>query len=58
MSDRLAIAATASVLMMSVYVLFGQGAVREPLGLGAPGSAISAALADITLPSRLLPAPR
>ena len=58
MSDRLAIAATASVLMMSVYVLFGQAAVREPIGKGAPDSAFSAALPDIALPGRLLPLPR
>ncbi len=34
MSDRLAIAATASVLMMSIYVLFGADAARVPLTAG------------------------
>jgi hypothetical protein len=32
MSDRLAISASLSVLMMSVYVLFGSDAVRVPFG--------------------------
>lgn len=41
MSDRLAISASMSVLMMSIYVLFGADAVRAPLGteqLSAPAS--------------------
>ena len=32
MSKQLAISATVSVLAMSVYVLFGADAAREPLG--------------------------
>jgi len=32
MSDRLAISATLSILMMSIYVLFGAHAARAPLG--------------------------
>jgi len=37
MTDRLAISASFSVLMMAIYVLFGDGVARVPL---APGSAI------------------
>lgn len=33
MSDRLAIAAALSVLMMSIYVLFGADAMRMPFAL-------------------------
>jgi hypothetical protein len=32
MSDRLAFSATLSVLMMTIYVLFGADASRMPLG--------------------------
>ena len=32
MSDRLAISATFSVLMMAIYVLFGANVERVPLG--------------------------
>ncbi|MCX7864310.1 MAG: hypothetical protein N2423_04625 [Novosphingobium sp.] len=32
MSDRLALSATLSVLMMSIYVLFGNGVARLPIG--------------------------
>lgn len=32
MSDRLAISASFSVLMMAIYVLFGQNVERVPLG--------------------------
>jgi hypothetical protein len=32
MSDRLAISATLSVLMMSLYVLFGNNVERAPIG--------------------------
>lgn len=41
MSDRLAVSASMSVLMMSIYVLFGTDAVRAPLRseqLDAPAS--------------------
>jgi len=40
MSDRLAISAAVSVLMMSIYVLFGGDAARMPLpgdGIDMPG---------------------
>ena len=32
MSDRLAVSATISVLMMSVYVLFGSDTAHAPIG--------------------------
>lgn len=32
MSDRLALSATFSVMMMALYVLFGTEAVRAPIG--------------------------
>lgn len=32
MSDRLAVSATLSVLMMTIYVLFSTDAARAPLG--------------------------
>lgn len=35
MSDRLAISATLSALMMSLYVLFGSDVPRVPLGISA-----------------------
>lgn len=47
MSERLAVSATLSVLMMSIYVLFGTEAARAPFGpqeltvpaaIAAPGS--------------------
>jgi hypothetical protein len=51
MSDRLAISAAFSVLMMSIYVLFGSDAARVPLAaerldapvtLSLPGLSVSA----------------
>lgn len=54
MSDRLAISATFSVLMMSLYVLFGTDAARVPFApaeMSRPAAvSVSAAL---TGPSRL-----
>jgi len=47
MSKQLAISATVSVLAMSVYVLFGADAAREPLG--AP---------SISIQSPALPTPQ
>lgn len=32
MSDRLALSATLSVMMMAIYVLFGTEAARAPIG--------------------------
>jgi len=55
MSDRLAVSASLSVLMMSTYVLFGSGAAHAPLGpeqLSAPHSASATGLAGN--PARLL----
>ena len=50
MSDRLAISASFSVLMMAMYVLFGNESVRVPFGpdqfeapLGQPSASIHAA---------------
>jgi hypothetical protein len=40
MSDRLAISATMSVLMMAVYVLFGANSARVPL----PGESLESPL--------------
>ena len=56
MSDRLAVSASMSVLMMVIYVLFGTDATRMPLG-PADGltSAISATAPGLpTNPGRLL----
>ncbi len=42
MSERLAVSATLSVLMMSIYVLFGTEAARTPFGpqeLSVPAAA-------------------
>jgi hypothetical protein len=59
MSDRLALSATMSVLMMAVYVLFGTEAARVPLGPDAPGAPLSIAAPEIGFEaSRLLPALR
>ena len=47
MSDRLAFSAAVSVLMMSIYVLFGADSARAPLGavtLDAPASVSSPGL--------------
>lgn len=41
MSDRLAVSASFSILMMSIYVLFGSDSVRAPIGaqdLNVPAS--------------------
>jgi hypothetical protein len=45
MSDRLAISATMSVLMMAVYVLFGTDSARVPL----PGETLESPL-SISVP--------
>lgn len=55
MSDRLAVSAALSVLMMSAYVLFGAEAVRAPLGpegLSVPAQVQAPALPE---PAALLP---
>ncbi len=60
MSERLAVSATLSVLMMAAYVLFGADSARSPIGadpLAAPlASSVSEAFAADA--SALLPAIR
>ncbi|MEZ5735276.1 MAG: hypothetical protein R3E09_05625 [Novosphingobium sp.] len=57
MSDRLAVSASMSVLMMSIYVLFGADAARVPLEPAESFSpAISATAPALPAdPVRLLP---
>lgn len=59
MSDRLAVSASLSVLMMSIYVLFGSEAAHAPIGpgqLSAPYEATALGLtgkaAQSLVPSR------
>lgn len=54
MSDRLAVSAALSVLMMAIYILFGTDVPRAPLGPNT-GGAINAI--DAELPSADTPAP-
>ena len=55
MSDRLAVSATMSVLMMSIYVLFGSDAARLPLGPDRPASEHAASTAGLSAsPAQLL----
>ena len=59
MSEKLAISATLSVLMMAGYVLFGNEAAREPLSVQTFVPPVSAALGDaLPNPSSLLPISR
>lgn len=59
MSDRLAISATLSVLMMTIYVLFGTDAAREPLSADSLASPVSISAPELPSdPGRLLPLPR
>jgi len=53
MSDRLAISASFSVLMMAVYVLFGANVERVPLGSAQYSSDFSAS-AGLPSPSASL----
>lgn len=59
MSDKLAISAALSVLMMSAYVLFGADVPRVPLGpssgAGAVVASIEAALPSLPRLGDLLP---
>lgn len=55
MSDRLAISAAFSILMMAGYVLFGSDSVRVPVGPGGPGSPVSVSAPALPLAPRLLP---
>jgi len=55
MSDRLTVSATMSVLMMSIYVLFGSDAARLPLGPDRAVSEHQASAARLsTSPAQLL----
>ena len=55
MSDRLAIAAAASVLMMSAFVLFGQATARAPVDPAAMDDARSIGMDSLPeAPLRLL----
>lgn len=61
MSDKLAISAALSVLMMSAYVLLGSDAIRVPIG--PPASSALIAPVELSLPAlprldRLVPLPR
>jgi hypothetical protein len=58
MSDRLTLAAAASVLMMSVFVLFGQGSSRAPIGVAQLGLPSSVSMSSLPGASRLIPAVR
>lgn len=49
MSERLAISATFSVLMMAVYVLFGGDAARGPVSSGDLASPISVSMPRVSL---------
>ncbi len=55
MSDRLTVSATMSVLMMSIYVLFGSDAARLPLGPDQHSRHHAASAAGLpTSPAQLL----
>jgi hypothetical protein len=49
MSDRLAISAAFSVLMMSIYVLFGSHAARAPLSAENLASPVSISLPEVSV---------
>jgi hypothetical protein len=49
MSDRLAISAAFSVLMMSIYVLFGSDAARMPLSAERLESPVSLSLPAVSV---------
>ena len=51
MSDRLAISAALSVLMMSMYVLFGGDAARVPMSGEGLASPISVSASEVTVRS-------
>ena len=56
MSDRLAISASMSVLMMAVYVLFGAQPVSDPFEQQAFDSPVSISAPGLTSnPARFLP---
>lgn len=56
MSDRLAISAAASVLMMSIYVLFGADVAHLPIAGGQLVAPVSISMPEVSLEaSDLLP---
>lgn len=54
MSERLAISATFSVLMMAVYVLFGGDAAHAPISRGDLAPAVSISMPSVSLDAREL----
>lgn len=56
MSDRLAISAAFSVLMMSAYVLFGAEAVRVPVGPASVATPVSVSAPALPSLHWILPA--
>jgi hypothetical protein len=58
MSDRLAISAAFSVLMMAGYVLLGADAVRAPIGPGSFHTQVGVSASVLPAPSQLLPSIR
>lgn len=58
MSDRLAISAAFSVLMMAAYVLFSADAAQVPIGPQSVGAPISVSAPALPSADRLLPAIR
>lgn len=58
MSERLAISAALSVLMMAGYVLFGTEAVQAPIGPGSLNAQIGVAAPPLPSASQLLPSIR
>ena len=55
MSERLAVSATFSVLMMAAYVLFGADSARSPIGADALVSPLSATVSEAA--AEAVPAP-
>ena len=59
MSDRLAISATLSVIMMAIYVVFGADAAHAPFPGARLASPVSIPASEIALEAdELLPLPR
>lgn len=58
MSDRLAISAAFSVLMMAGYVLLGTDSVNAPIGPGSLNAQIGVAAPALPSVSQLLPSIR
>lgn len=58
MSDRLAISAAFSVLMMAGYVLFGADTAHMPIGPGSLGAPVSVSAPALPSASQFLPSVR